>query len=290
MPFANSLLRFEQQWRDAEIALASQLIRELEGESGSPLLFAERSLHFTPDAWQRDLLTSTAPRILLNCSRQSGKSTCSAILALHRALFVPESLILLISPSLRQSSELMKKVFDFLRYVEPLPVLHEENKLSLEFENHSRIVSLPGSEATIRGFSGVSLIIEDESARCLDSLYLAVKPMLAVSGGSILLMSTPWGQRGHFYQEWSSGEEWQRFEVRADQCPRITAAFLAQERRDMPENWYLAEYMCQFTETEDSLFRYSDIMNALTDDGSPLFAEELTESEPDDLARFLLPE
>ena len=80
------------------------------------LLFELRGL--APDPWQRDLLRSTAPRILLNCSRQAGKSTTVAALALHTALFRPDSLILLLSRSQRQSSELFRKVLAFYQSVE----------------------------------------------------------------------------------------------------------------------------------------------------------------------------
>ena len=63
---------------------------------------------------------------------------------------------------------------------------------------------LPGQEKTIRGFSGVTLIIEDEASRVDDTLYRAVRPMLAVSGGRLILMSTPYGQTGHFFEEWTN--------------------------------------------------------------------------------------
>jgi hypothetical protein len=44
--------------------------------------FAKR-LGLVPDAWQEDLLRSTSERVLLNCCRQSGKSTMTAVIALH---------------------------------------------------------------------------------------------------------------------------------------------------------------------------------------------------------------
>ncbi|MDQ3175559.1 MAG: hypothetical protein M3Q91_17935, partial [Acidobacteriota bacterium] len=80
-----------------------------------------------------------------------------------------------------------------------------ESALELEFSNSSRIVALPGKESTIRGFSGVSLLIVDEASRVPDELYQAVRPMLAVSGGDIVLLSTPFGKRGFFHHEWTEG-------------------------------------------------------------------------------------
>ncbi|MDQ5829410.1 MAG: hypothetical protein M3324_05970, partial [Actinomycetota bacterium] len=101
----------------------------------------------------------------------------------------------------------------------------------LELENGSRIVTLPGSEKTIRGFSGTSLLILDEAARVEDELYFAIRPMLAVSGGAMMMLSTPYGKRGVFYEEWSSGEGWERYEVPAGRCPRISREFLEEEER-----------------------------------------------------------
>src|SRR5205807_4172638 len=80
------------------------------------------------DPWQRDLLRSQAPRILLNCCRQAGKSTAVAALALHKALFQPGSLVLLVSRSQRQSNELFRKVLDFYNALErPVPRKGNEN-------------------------------------------------------------------------------------------------------------------------------------------------------------------
>src|SRR5919112_6655021 len=210
--------------------------------------FAKR-LDLDPDPWQEDLLRSTSERVLLNCSRQSGKSTCAAIIALHRALYHPSSLILCLAPALRQSQELFGKVLGFYRDLGRPVLAQAERKLSLELENESRIVTLPGTEKTIRGFSGAALLIVDEASRVADELYFAVRPMLAVSGGSLMMLSTPYGKRGVFFEEWSQGEGWERYEVPARECPRISEAFLEEERSSLPPFIYRQEYECSFEDT-----------------------------------------
>jgi hypothetical protein len=237
----------------------------------SPLHFARVSLGFQPDEWQQKVLAWTGERLLLNCCRQSGKSTLSAIMALHRALYFPRSLILLVSPTLRQSQELFRKVVYFLSLLPLRPQLLEDNKLSLQLANGSRVVSLPAKESNVRGFSGPSLIIEDESARVMDDLYLALRPMLSVSNGSHILMSTPFGRRGHFFDVWEHGEGWEKVKITAAQCPRISREFLLEEQRTMPSNWFNAEYNCLFTETVDSVFAYADVMGAMDTTIKPLF-------------------
>jgi hypothetical protein len=234
--------------------------------------FAEQ-LGIAPDPWQRDLLQSTANRTLLNCSRQSGKSTMSAVLALHRALYHPNSLILCLAPALRQSQELFGKVAGFYRRLDrpSFAAPHAERRLSLELENGSRIITLPGSERTIRGFSGASLLLVDEAARVEDGLYYAVRPMLAVSGGALIMLSTPYGKRGIFHQEWTEGVGWQRYEVPASEVERIPGAFLEEERRALPAWVYRQEYECSFEETEDQVFSHEDVQGAISDEVRPLF-------------------
>ena len=233
--------------------------------------FAE-ALGLDPDPWQRDLLRSSSERVILNCSRQSGKSTMTAVITLHRALYHPGSLILCLAPALRQSQELFGKVLGFYRDLGRPVSPQAERKLSLELENGSRIVTLPGTEKTIRGFSGTALLVLDEAARVADELYFAVKPMLAVSGGALMMLSTPYGKRGVFYEEWTGGGGWERYEVSADKCPRITEEFLEEERASLPPWVYRQEYECCFEETKDQVFTTDLIDRAVTSEVKPLFA------------------
>jgi hypothetical protein len=230
-----------------------------------------RALGLEPDPWQERLLRSSSDRVLLNCCRQSGKSTMTGIVALHRALYHPGSLILCLAPALRQSQELFAKIAGFYRDLGRPVSPVAERKLSLELENRSRIITLPGSEKTIRGFSGAALLIVDETARVDDALYFAVRPMLAVSGGSLMMLSTPYGKRGIFYEEWTQGRGWQRFRITADECPRISPEFLEQERRSLPAWVYRQEYACSFEETEDAVFSAEDVQAALDETVRPLF-------------------
>jgi len=233
--------------------------------------FTEK-LGIVPDEWQEDFLRSSADRVLLNCSRQSGKSTMSAVVALHRALYHPGSLVLCLAPALRQSQELFAKIAGFYRDLGRPVAPQGERKLSLELENDSRIITLPGSEKTIRGFSGAALLLVDEASRVDDALYYAIRPMLAVSGGLLMMLSTPYGKRGVFYEEWTRGEGWERYEVPASECPRIPAEFLKEERAALPSWVYRQEYEGSFEETEDQVFTTEMVERAVTDEVKPLFA------------------
>jgi len=250
-------------------------LKDLAGDLSLALNRSEfmRSLGHSPDEWQEMFLESEAKRVLLNCARQSGKSTVTAILALHEAVYKAGSLILLVSPSLRQSLELYGKVVEY--YIKLGSNPNDDALASaLKLANGSRIVSLPSSEKTIRGYSGVDLIICDESARIPDVLHDAITPMLAVSDGRLVMLSTPFGQRGVFHDLWVNSDEYQKFKVTAYDCPRISHEFLELEKKTSPSNKFRQEYLCEFIQTDDALFAYDDIMGLLSDNVKPLFGED----------------
>jgi hypothetical protein len=230
-----------------------------------PVIFAKRA-GIAPDAWQADVLRSSSRRMLLNCSRQSGKSTTTALIALHTATYQAGALVLLLGPSLRQSAELFRTVAQQYSATGAQIPSTSESKLRLELENGSRVISLPASEATIRGFAGVDLLIVDEAARVHDDLYASVRPMLATSNGRLIALSTPFGKRGWWSDAWHGSQDWKRVKVTAEQCPRISPAFLQEECESLGHWWFAQEYQCEFLDAESSAFRSDDIENAFSDE------------------------
>jgi hypothetical protein len=246
----------------------------------TPLELWQQAMGTDPDPWQAQVLASEDPRIILNCSRQVGKSSVVAVKTLHIGLYEPKSLILLLSRSLRQSAELATKVFDAYetsgRKVPP----EAETKLALELSNGSRILALPGGdEGAIRGFSGVRTLVLDEASRIPDALWVAVRPMIAVSGGSMMLLSTPYAKRGFFYRVWAESQRWLKIQVKAEQCPRLTPAFLEEERIELGDRFYQQEYGCAFLEAMGQLFSDAAIDAAFRDDIPPLFADATDNDE-----------
>jgi hypothetical protein len=219
-----------------------------------------------PDPWQRDVLRSTAQRLMLLCCRQAGKSTIAAVMAIHAALFEPGALILCISASQRQSTELFRKALAVYRAVGKPQVAESETLSQLMLENGSRVISLPGSEGTIRGYSAVRLLLVDEASRVADETYHSARPMVAVSGGRIVLMSTPAGRRGFFWQAYDQERPWERYVVPAEKCPRISKAMLDEELAVMGEWTFKQEYSCAFIEPEGQLFSDADIDAAFATD------------------------
>jgi hypothetical protein len=235
-----------------------------------PLAFAAACGFPALDPWQVEVLTGDWQRLLLNIARQVGKSSITALLALRTALHTPHTLVLALSPGERQSGELLGKCRDAYHALGQRGLVgtaEAEGALHLTLPNASRILALPGGEKGIRGFSAPALVILDEASRIADPLYHAVSPMLAISGGRLIMLSTPFGKRGVFYEAWTQGAAaWQRLELWAHDCPRYSAAFLAQERRTLPPAIYRQEFECSFEALEGSVFGYEDIHAALVDD------------------------
>jgi hypothetical protein len=233
-----------------------------------PVLLA-RDCGIDPDTVQTSLLTTPAKRVLLNCCRQWGKSTVTGLIALHEALYQAPAMIVLVSPSQPQSTELFKKIHDAWQRLPGAPEAHQESLTRMELANGSRIVSLPGSEKTTRGYSGATVVIMDEAARVPDELLAAVRPMLATTSGRFFALSTPAGKRGWFYEAWSHGEGWERIMVKGRECARISPSFLEEEKSALGPMRFSQEYECEFIDPETSVFASALIEQALTDDFEP---------------------
>jgi hypothetical protein len=98
----------------------------------------------------------------------------------------------MLAPSLRQSGELFRTTLGILKRVEvETPAIVAESALRVELASGSRVIALPGSESTTRGFSGCGLAILDECARIDDALISAIRPSLAIMDGRMVCLSVP---------------------------------------------------------------------------------------------------
>ena len=229
-----------------------------------PVAWSKDVLKLDPDPWQKSVLEDASDRQILVCARQVGKSTIVGVKAAHYAVSNPESLILVIAPSQRQSRELLRKIKAFFR----LANIHmpRENESEVELENHSRILALPGSDNTVRGFSAVDLVIIDEAAFASDKLFYSIQPMVQISRGSIVLLSSAYATRGFYYQLWEQGEErWSRYRVTAYDCPRYDPGELELLKASVPQNTFKCEYLAEFVDPEGAVFTADQIAGAFGD-------------------------
>lgn len=264
---------FESQEVDSarlKVDLEVEMLRRAAGKDPCRLAQAAQ---ITLHPWQRQFLTSGSKRILLNCHRQSGKSTLAGLRALWQALYNPDSIVLLVAPALRQSQILFWKVIGpYKRLGKPVPS-EQETQLTLHLTNGSRIISLPGNADNIRGYTA-DLVIIDEAAYLDnngDDLYYALRPMLLAKDGDMMLLSTPHGRTGIFYDEWSGGDpSWERYEVPVYMSPHIPPEAIEEERKK-GDNYFAQEWECQFRDVVDPVFPYKVIDAAFDPDLEPLY-------------------
>lgn len=295
----------------------SDFARLAEGliEGTDPVEYAER-IGFEPFEWQKIALSPTRKRVALLTARQVGKSTIVSIRALWTALFTPNALVLIVAPSQQQSRELMIKIEDNIAMDGTIDLVSDA-AFEKVFTNGSRIVCLPGTERAIRGYSNPHLIIVDEAARVLDEVYKSLRPMMAGGRTTMILLTTPFGQRGFFYRIWmdsQASERWTKIEVPAAHrfidgqliipepeaeyqarrqragvfgfySPRHTYEFMREELEEMKDAaWFNQEYGVEFIDPEGGAFDMESVLEALVDDEEAIFqVGEVGLAEPLDI-------
>jgi len=233
--------------------------------------FAREVLHFHPSPQQEALLEARVNRLVLNCCRQWGESTIASVRAVHQALTVPNSTILVVAPTLRQAGETIRKSAQFLRDLGFKLGSDPMNRPSIVLPNKSRIIGLPPREDNIRGFTP-SFVIADEAARIPDEIWKAIRPMLARNPEAPLwLLSTPKGRRGFFFEHWQLDQgAWLKVKGPVTDCPWVSQAFLDEERAELSESEFAQEYLCEFLQTEQCLLRDDDLLQAFSPHIEPL--------------------
>lgn len=245
-------------------ALAGDLAASLD-----PVAFALRT-GFDPERWQADLLRSPARRALALCARQVGKTTTTGIRVVHRSIFRPGSLSVIISPTQRQSNEMLLGVKGRFRAAANAPRFVRDSDTELALENGSRVLSLPGTEGTTRGYANVKLLVIDEAAKVDDEIFYAVLPMVA-SDGVIMALSTPAGQRGWFYdlhQDPMNG--WERHKITVHESRQWDARRIAESRASMASFAFAADCECVFGDTDEQMFPTELVRRMVTPDVEPL--------------------
>lgn len=214
----------------------------------------EPSTRFPLDQWQRDFIADKRKRLLLLVHRQGGKSTVVGLKALHRAIFRRGQTVVLVSPTQRQSSELLHTIRGLVKSIEEYArMLVVDNVMSIELSNGSRILSLPATGWNIRGITA-HMIIVDEAAGVPDDIYSALSPMLLTTGGQLIMVSTPKSKTGLFYQSFI-GDVYSNYVVRASENPRMQTpamqAFLESELVMHGSRIFGQEYECEFLDDMD---------------------------------------
>jgi hypothetical protein len=236
------------------------------------------SVDLDPDPWQQEVITSTHPRKILCCGRQTGKTTAIALKVAHRAITVPGSEILIVAPAERQAERLFRVAKLFWRKAGEPHGAVSDRLTGLELGNGSVIEAVAAVEHTTRGFSP-SLLVVEEAAFMGDGAYYQLQGSTVRTAGEEILLSTAGFKSGFFYEAWASDEDWQRVQIRSDEMPQhISPEQLERRRKRMPIEFFEADYLCKFLETTGGLFGDDDIEMALAA-GEDIQAIEIGDDE-----------
>ncbi len=255
---------FARKVRREAMRLVEVAIRDKEvvkKMASDPIFFSALILGQRHTPYQTKFLNSKSKRIILRWPRQSGKTHSLAAYSIWYASTHPKSTTLIVAPTQRQSMILNDVIREF---IEDIPaqvrrgMVKKDTRTIMHFTNKSRIVALPNSENLLRGYTA-KLIILDEAAFFKDDETIfnhVLKPMLATTGGKMIVSSTPWGKKSQFYKincdpNWELHHATWRDARDAGLYTTEWVEEVERTRETLPMS-YLVEYEAEFTEDVDT--------------------------------------
>jgi phage terminase large subunit-like protein len=232
--------------------------------SDDPVEFA-KSVGIEPEGWQRDVLHSEHKAKILLCGRRTGKSTLAAVMAVTKALTIASFDVIFAAPSLEQAQIPYLMAISMYREAQRPVRAISERRTGLELANGSSLRAMPAMDRTKRGFSA-DLLVVDEAARIEDPAYYGglYNSISRSDAMEVLIMSTPYLNKGFFAETWHGQEDWERTFLTSEDCEffQKNPDRLERVKRHVPEWYYRQEYLCEFLEEEFSLFSTEDIDRA----------------------------
>jgi len=215
--------------------------------------FAEKTLDIKLDDWQKEYIMHKGNTVV-RAGRQSGKSFAESLRVALFALLNSKTSTLIIASVDRQSVELLEKIKAQImglakNQIKGRPTFHK-----IELKNGSKIMAEPAGQTGygLRGFT-VDKLVADEAHYIPDAVFVAIRPMLATTGGTLDLLSTPRGNEGFFYDCFQS-DDFHKIHIMSKDCPRISDEFLEQEKKRMTKLEFCQEYEAEFLDSLMAFF------------------------------------
>ena len=251
--------------------------------ASDPILFSALILGLRHTPYQTLFLTSRSKRIVLRWSRQSGKTLSLAAYSIWHAVTHPNTTTLIVAPSQRQSmilNDVIRRLTDGSPKKIRAAFLGRRTRTTTNLRNGSKIVALPNSENLLRGYTA-NLIILDEAAffQNDEAIYQHIlSPMLATTGGKMIVSSTPWGKNTQFYRinldpTWEIHHATWR-DARDAGLYRPEWVEEIERTRDTLPLTYRMEYEAEFTEEVDTWLTQDLLAKACHDDADYLSFEK----------------
>lgn len=272
-----------------------------------PTIFAKSYLNILPFDYQDQVLNDPSERIIVCSSRQIGKTYVVAIKALHFAMFNPNKTILVFSKNQNQSKKFLREIkrlmYEGMVYMnhtlekqdlgfkpteentwmfpEDIDNKKPNNQTEFTLTNGTTIMSLPATDSS-RGYTA-HLVIVDEAAFVPDEIFdMIIEPTVRYTGGSIILLSTPNGQKGFFHrffdpEDKSERDEndpltYKRYWWNWNMCPEPNIRKQTErKRKELDPIRFLQEYEAQFTSDGDAFFQSRKVKEAIDPDLEVIF-------------------
>ena len=218
-----------------------------------PVRFAEKKLGIELDEWQREYIGAEG-NTAVRAGRQSGKSFAESLRVALFALLNAKTQTLVIGAVDRQSTELFEKIKSHINALAGHQIKGKPTMHKLELRNGSKILAHPAGRTGygLRNYT-IHKLVADEAHYIPNEVFVAVLPMLATTGGTIDVLSTPRGNDGFFYDCFSD-ENFICFHTKSEDCPRISKSFLEQERKRMTKLQFAQEYEAEFLDSLQQFF------------------------------------
>lgn len=207
---------------------------------------------------------------VVSTGRQFGKSLLAQNLALYWLLKNPKTKCGWVTPIYRQGEKVFEEMHAACR-----KIVRGVNKsqLKMNFINGSQIQFLSADNPdTIRGYSFEWMIIDEAAFISEKAINEAIIPTLTAKGKKCLVISTP-RSKNWFYSWFLRGQEQSNdyisFEGISADNPYADAGFIEEQRQSLPEEIFKQEYLAQFSESTNDVFRNLDLITILEEYSEP---------------------
>jgi hypothetical protein len=130
----------------------------------------------------------------------------------------------------------------------------------VNFRNGTGILCYAAGETGegLRGFTIKKLMI-DEGSRMSEDFFISALPMISITKGSMDIASTPFLKKDKegnekFFYKCSKDDNFKKYYVSAEDCPRHTKEFLEQQKKQLSKLAYAQEYLALFLDELQQVF------------------------------------
>lgn len=256
-----------------------------------PIAWAESEFGWKPRWYQKDMLSCSSQYKILRAGRRIGKSESLVIEILHHIATHKHHTVLVIAPYERQVTKLFDDISKFINTSINLKgslARYTKTPSRIDFNNGSKVLGFSAGATSSSGSDKIRgqdahLIVIDEIDTLEDSDIDAVMAILASHRGCrIVAASTPRGWRRRFHTYCTEKDVgFKEFWFVSAESPEWTEKQENFFKGTNDETTYTHEYLADFAELEDGVFKSAKINAAISD-------YDMTEIEYSDAADYIL--